>query len=181
MPRGAAASLNSGWRTVGRESLAGRYHQIKTRKERKLAEFTLKIDGMHCGSCVRRVSQALAATPGVGGERGSRGSGQAEFRRGAAAARSGHRRDCQGRLHGVSGIKHSRRGSVISLVLKTPPKNRPDRINLWPHTTTESLTLPVLGMTCACCQHHVEEALRATAGVERRACGSDGASRQRGV
>ena len=31
---------------------------------------------------------------------------------------------------------------------------------------TESLTLPVLGMTCASCQHHVEEALRATAGVE---------------
>ena len=32
--------------------------------------------------------------------------------------------------------------------------------------STESLTLPVLGMTCAACQHHVEEALRATAGVE---------------
>jgi len=31
---------------------------------------------------------------------------------------------------------------------------------------TESLTLPVLGMTCASCQHHVEEALQATAGVE---------------
>ena len=33
-------------------------------------------------------------------------------------------------------------------------------------TATESLTLPVLGMTCASCQHHVEEALRATAGVK---------------
>ena len=33
-------------------------------------------------------------------------------------------------------------------------------------STTESLTLPVLGMTCASCQHHVEQALRATAGVE---------------
>jgi len=32
--------------------------------------------------------------------------------------------------------------------------------------TTESITLPVLGMTCASCQHHVEEALRSTAGVE---------------
>ena len=30
-----------------------------------MAEFTLRIDGMHCGSCVRRVSQALAAVPGV--------------------------------------------------------------------------------------------------------------------
>ncbi len=32
--------------------------------------------------------------------------------------------------------------------------------------TTESLTVPVLGMTCAACQHHVEKALRSTAGVE---------------
>ncbi len=30
-----------------------------------MAEITLKIDGMHCGSCVKRVSQALAAVPGV--------------------------------------------------------------------------------------------------------------------
>lgn len=30
-----------------------------------MVEFALKIDGMHCGSCVRRVSQALAATPGI--------------------------------------------------------------------------------------------------------------------
>lgn len=31
----------------------------------RLTEFTLRIDGMHCGSCVRRVSQALASAPGV--------------------------------------------------------------------------------------------------------------------
>jgi len=30
-----------------------------------MAEFTLKIEGMHCGACVRHVSQALAATPGL--------------------------------------------------------------------------------------------------------------------
>jgi copper chaperone CopZ len=30
-----------------------------------MAEFTLRIDGMHCGSCVRRVTQALASTKGV--------------------------------------------------------------------------------------------------------------------
>jgi copper chaperone len=30
-----------------------------------MSEFTLQIDGMHCGSCVRRVSQALAATEGI--------------------------------------------------------------------------------------------------------------------
>jgi copper chaperone len=30
-----------------------------------MVEFTLRIDGMHCGSCVRRASQALASTQGV--------------------------------------------------------------------------------------------------------------------
>lgn len=30
-----------------------------------MVEFTLRIDGMHCGSCVRRVSQALASTEGI--------------------------------------------------------------------------------------------------------------------
>ena len=30
-----------------------------------MAEFTLHIDGMHCGSCVRRVTQTLNSTQGV--------------------------------------------------------------------------------------------------------------------
>jgi Cu+-exporting ATPase len=30
-----------------------------------MAEFTLRIDAMHCGSCIRRVSQALASVEGV--------------------------------------------------------------------------------------------------------------------
>jgi len=30
-----------------------------------MPEFTLRIDGMHCGSCVRRVTQALAAVEGI--------------------------------------------------------------------------------------------------------------------
>ncbi len=30
-----------------------------------MPEFKLQIDGMHCGSCVRRVTQALAAVEGV--------------------------------------------------------------------------------------------------------------------
>jgi copper chaperone len=33
--------------------------------EAKASEFTVKIDGMHCGACVRRVSQALGSVPGV--------------------------------------------------------------------------------------------------------------------
>jgi len=30
-----------------------------------MPKFTLRIDGMHCASCVRRVSQSLASIPGV--------------------------------------------------------------------------------------------------------------------
>jgi copper chaperone CopZ len=30
-----------------------------------MSEFTLHIDGMHCGSCIRRVSQALASVEGA--------------------------------------------------------------------------------------------------------------------
>jgi copper chaperone len=30
-----------------------------------MAEFTLRIDGMHCGSCIGRVSHALSSAPGV--------------------------------------------------------------------------------------------------------------------
>jgi copper chaperone len=39
------------------------YHQRK--QGGTMAEFTLRIDGMHCGSCVRRANQALAAVQGV--------------------------------------------------------------------------------------------------------------------
>jgi len=30
-----------------------------------MPEFTLRIDNMHCGACVRRVTQALASVEGV--------------------------------------------------------------------------------------------------------------------
>src|ERR1700742_1308920 len=33
-------------------------------------------------------------------------------------------------------------------------------------TIQETVTLPVLGMTCAACQHHVESALQSTSGVQ---------------
>jgi P-type Cu+ transporter len=33
-------------------------------------------------------------------------------------------------------------------------------------TPSETIALPVIGMTCAACQHHVESALRSTSGVE---------------
>jgi copper chaperone CopZ len=48
---GAGASSSSG------------YHQKMGGEQ--MAEFTLRIDGMHCGSCIRRVSQALASAQGV--------------------------------------------------------------------------------------------------------------------
>jgi copper chaperone CopZ len=38
---------------------------IKDKQERIMAEYMLHIDGMHCGSCVKRVTQALNAVEGV--------------------------------------------------------------------------------------------------------------------
>jgi len=38
---------------------------IKLNGETRMPEFMLRIDGMHCGSCVRRVTQALNLTEGV--------------------------------------------------------------------------------------------------------------------
>jgi copper chaperone CopZ len=40
-------------------------HIIIEKREETMAEYTLRIDGMHCGSCVRRVSQTLASVEGV--------------------------------------------------------------------------------------------------------------------
>jgi len=30
-----------------------------------MSQYTLQINGMHCGACIRRVEQALASTEGV--------------------------------------------------------------------------------------------------------------------
>jgi copper chaperone CopZ len=38
---------------------------IEDRRGNRMAGFTLRIDGMHCGSCVSRVSQALGSIEGV--------------------------------------------------------------------------------------------------------------------
>jgi copper chaperone len=38
---------------------------IKNKRGIALSEFTLRIEGMHCGACVRRVSQALEAATGI--------------------------------------------------------------------------------------------------------------------
>lgn len=46
-----------------------------------MAEFTLHIDGMHCGSCVRRVTQVLNSAEGVEVE---------EVRIGAARLKASH-------------------------------------------------------------------------------------------
>jgi len=38
---------------------------IEYEREMTMAEFTLRIDNMHCGACIRRVTQALASAEGV--------------------------------------------------------------------------------------------------------------------
>ncbi len=38
------------------------YHQWS---RETVVQFTLRIDGMHCGACIRRVSETLASIPGI--------------------------------------------------------------------------------------------------------------------
>jgi Cu+-exporting ATPase len=57
------AILNEIGIVLDRASFASGYHRI--RQENAMPEFTLRIDNMHCGGCVRRVSQALASIEGV--------------------------------------------------------------------------------------------------------------------
>ncbi|MGH9600594.1 MAG: heavy-metal-associated domain-containing protein [Terracidiphilus sp.] len=45
-----------------------------------MPEFKLHIDGMHCGSCIRRVTQALASTEGVEVKEVAVGSARLESR-----------------------------------------------------------------------------------------------------
>ena len=108
-----------------------------------MAEFILHIDGMHCGSCVRRVTQALNSTEGIQVD---------EVRIGAARLKSEDRSDV-------------RRGNSCAhqgWILRSPGTVSPNDA----YAESESLTLPVIGMTCAACQHHVESALKETAGVK---------------
>jgi copper chaperone len=51
-----------------------------------MSEITLLIDGMHCGSCVRRVSQALASTDGLKVDEVRLGAARIEAEDAAAAA-----------------------------------------------------------------------------------------------
>jgi copper chaperone CopZ len=44
-----------------------------------MAEFTLLIDGMHCGSCIRRVTQALSSVQGAQVEEVRLGAARVKF------------------------------------------------------------------------------------------------------
>jgi len=57
-----------------------------------MAEFKLQIDGMHCGACVRRVTQALASVEGVKVNEVSVGASAVHRQSGPSASRSG---DCR--------------------------------------------------------------------------------------
>ena len=53
-----------------------------------MAEITLRIDGMHCGACVRRVSQALASEQGLSVKDVRIGAARIESDREAAASQA---------------------------------------------------------------------------------------------
>ena len=109
-----------------------------------MAEFTLRIDGMHCGSCVRRVTQALNSAGNVEVEEVRIGAARLKVARRKSSGGCRHSCSCKGRVQRTIGAINRKMAS----------------------SATESLTLPVIGMTCASCQHHVESALQETSGVK---------------
>ena len=53
-----------------------------------MPEITLRIDGMHCGACVKRVSQALASEPGLAVREVRIGAARIESNEESAASRA---------------------------------------------------------------------------------------------
>jgi copper chaperone len=53
-----------------------------------MSEITLRIDGMHCGACVRRVSQALASAQGLSVKEVRIGAARIESEQQGAASRA---------------------------------------------------------------------------------------------
>jgi copper chaperone len=53
-----------------------------------MAEITLRVDGMHCGACVRRVSQALASEQGLAVKEVRIGAARIESDQQSAASRA---------------------------------------------------------------------------------------------
>jgi copper chaperone len=54
------------WREPDLDTLCTFCGSVSSLKgEGNMSEFSLHIEGMHCGACVRRVSQALSQTPGL--------------------------------------------------------------------------------------------------------------------
>ena len=81
-----------------------------------MAEFTLQIDGMHCGSCIRRVEQALTSTRWNRSKGSEAGRGTAQCTRGPGAGRSRNCLSGQGRIHSSFGALNSS--------METPQQNR---------------------------------------------------------
>lgn len=50
---------------VCRRASIRRYEEEKRGHSVEMSEITLNIDGMHCGSCVKRVTQTLERVPGT--------------------------------------------------------------------------------------------------------------------
>jgi copper chaperone len=50
-----------------------------------MTEIALRIDGMHCGACIRRVTHSLQATPGAEVEEVRLGAARVKLPKGAGA------------------------------------------------------------------------------------------------
>ncbi len=105
----------------------------------------LRIEGMTCASCVRRVEKALAGVPGVA---------EAQVNLATESAR----------VTVAPGIDLERQ-ELVSAVQKAGYKASPPAASDHRGEAGLSVTLEVTGMTCASCVRRVEKALGSVAGV----------------
>src|SRR6476661_7252373 len=104
---------------------------------------TLKIEGMHCDGCVRRVRAALQAVNGI------------NVRMCGLAAPTSRR------------MRAALAWRVRSMPLTTSASQHTStEVGSAPSVKTEKITFPVTGMTCAACQAFLEKTLAKQPGVE---------------
>ncbi|HEY5596275.1 MAG TPA: heavy metal translocating P-type ATPase [Candidatus Bipolaricaulota bacterium] len=141
-------------------------------------QHTLRVRGMTCQNCVKHVTKALQAVPGVRSAAVSLDKGQAVVevesdktsagQLAAAVAKAGYEAEEEGSSghHGQAPPDENSGAQSAPSALRMMPIHRAQ-----PMAAVEAdpslyrLDLPIEGMTCASCVAKVEKALRAVAGV----------------
>ena len=118
--------------------------------EKRLTTLTFPVTGMTCASCVRRVEKALIKVPGVDEASVNLATERARVRFDPSEANPEQLR---------SAVESAGYG-LLDIQQESDPKSSPSS-----KSNTETLNLPIEGMTCASCVGRVERSLTKVPGV----------------